>query len=125
MRNFLFLAVGVLIFSCAPKEEAPAFIMPSTPIMEGTRNWGVVNVSYLKICREAADDQHIVTTLRQSDMVQIDSVHYIREGSEQTIWYSIRKDQFQGWVSGESLNIYSTREKAETASQGLLLLQSR
>jgi hypothetical protein len=115
----------LMIFSCTPEEDMPDFSLPATHIMEGTSSWGVINVSYLKICREPADDQHIVTTLRQGDLVQIESVHYIREGQNINIWYNIRKDKFQGWVREDSLNSYSTMEKAETASKGLLLEQSR
>lgn len=117
--------IMLMIFSCTPEEEMPDFSLPATHIMEGTSSWGVINVSYLKICREPADDQHIVTTLRQGDLVQIESVHYIREGQNLNIWYNIRKDKFQGWVREDSLNSYSTMEKAETASKGLLLEQSR
>ncbi|MBF9015031.1 MULTISPECIES: hypothetical protein [unclassified Oceanispirochaeta] len=120
-KLILLLILSMLIFSCTPEEEIPDFSMPATHIMEGTSSWGVVNVSYLKICREPADDQHIVTTLRQGDLVQIESVHYIREERDQNIWYNIRKDKFQGWVRENSLDSYSTMEKAETASKGLLL----
>lgn len=119
------LIIMLMIFSCTPEEEMPDFSLPATHIMEGTSSWGVINVSYLKICREPADYQHIVTTLRQGDLVQIESVHYITEGQNLNIWYNIRKDKFQGWVREDSLDSYSTMEKAETASKGLLLEQSR
>lgn len=119
-RVLTLLMLALVLFSCTPEEEMPEFSMPSTPIMDGISSWGVVNVSYLKICREPADDRHIVTTLRQGDLVQIESVHYIREGRESKIWYNIRKDKFQGWVREESLDSYSTMEKAETASKGML-----
>ncbi|MDC7235265.1 MAG: hypothetical protein PQJ58_18680 [Spirochaetales bacterium] len=119
-RYLLLLLFSVLLFSCEPEQEMPDFTLPATPIMEGTSSWGVVNVSYLKISREPSDDQHIVTTLRQGDLVQIESVHYITQGRNQNVWYNIRKDKFQGWVREESLDSYSTREKAETASRGML-----
>lgn len=120
LRIFTLLYFGMIAISCAPEEVVPDFTLPATHIMDGSNRWGVVNVSYLKICREPADDQHIVTTLRQGDLVQIESVHYIREGNNINIWYNIRKDKFQGWVKDTFLNSYSTKEKAETASKGLL-----
>ncbi|MDC7239077.1 MAG: hypothetical protein PQJ50_01825 [Spirochaetales bacterium] len=121
MRRLLILAAAVLFFaSCAPEEETPEIHMPATPILEGTSQWGVVNISYLKICRDPGDDQRIVTTLRQGDLVQIESVHIIREGRSANIWYNISKGRIQGWVRDSFLDSYSTREKAETAS-GIML----
>jgi hypothetical protein len=90
--------------------------MPATPIMSGTVSWGVVNISYLKINRDPDDDQHIVTTLRQGDLVRIDSIRFIKETRGISVWYQIEKDHFRGWVEDRFLDGYPTREKAETAS---------
>ncbi|MDA3955564.1 hypothetical protein [Oceanispirochaeta sp.] len=120
MRIFIYLLVFLFIpLSCVLKIEVPDIILPATPIMKGTTNWGVVNVSYLKINKEPDDDQHIVTTLRKGDLVRIESVHFIN-GRERSLWYNISKDKLTGWVQDSSLDSYSTKEKAWTASQRLL-----
>ncbi len=121
MRHFLILlAAAFLLVSCTPEVDPPEISMPATPILDGTSHWGVVNISYLKICRDPGDDQRIVTTLRQGDLVQIESVHIIREGRDVNIWYNIRQDKIQGWVRDNFLDNYSTKEKAETASRIML-----
>ncbi len=119
MRAFqiiLLVMLSGLIMSCAEEEPVPEIDMPSTPIMSGTVSWGVVNVSYLKINRDPDDDQHIITTLRQGDLVRIDSIRFIKVKGGIRVWYQIEKDGFRGWVEERFLDGYPTREKAETAS---------
>jgi predicted SnoaL-like aldol condensation-catalyzing enzyme len=116
----LILILLIVPLSCSQKIEVPEIVLPSTPIMKGTTSWGVVNVSYLKINKEPNNDQHIVTTLRKGDLVQIESVHYINEGRNSSIWFHISKDRLNGWVKDSSLDSYSTKEKAKTASERLL-----
>jgi len=109
-----------LLFSCSRQEEMPEIVLPSTPIMTGTKSWGVVNVSYLKINKEPDNDQHIVTTLRKGDLVQIERVHYLVKGYTSTLWFYISKDKLKGWVQESFLDSYATKDKALTASQKLL-----
>jgi len=123
VRRLILGFLALLLFSCSEKEPVPDIEMPATPIMTGTISWGVVNVSYLKISREADSDKHIVTTLRQGDVVKIESIRTVNDGREPGTWYQIKKDKISGWVRDRYLNSYSTREKANTASK--LLLQDR
>ena len=115
----LLLLIAVLSLSCREEEPVPEISMPATPIMSGTISWGVVNVSYLKINRDPDDDQHIVTTLRQGDLVRIDSIRFIKQKHGISVWYQIEKNNFRGWVEDSFLDGYPTREKAETASRFL------
>jgi hypothetical protein len=116
----LILFCSSIFISCNHEVEDPEIVLPSTPIMTGTTSWGVVNVSYLKINKEPDNNQHIVTTLRKGDLVKVESVHYINNGKDNSVWYNISRDKLRGWVQDSSLNSYSTREKAQTASAILL-----
>ncbi len=116
----LFFILLSLFLSCTREQEVPDIVLEPTPIMTGTTSWGVVNVSYLKINKEPDNDQHIITTLRKGDLVKIETVHYIIKNGTSTLWYFISKDKLKGWVQDSSLNSYSTREQALTASEGLL-----
>ena len=123
-RLMILLSLGFFLapLSCK-KEEAPWDLeVPSTPILTGTVGWGVVNTAYLKINKEPDDDQFVVTTLREGDIVRIESVHYLKgaRGKNVTVWYEIKWDDLTGWVKDTYLDPYDTKEKAETGS-GMLL----
>ncbi len=114
------LLLTLSLVSCTPREESLEISLPSTPIMDGMSRWGVVNISYLKIARDPSDEQRIVTTLRKGDLVEIESVHYLTERRNVSMWYNIKKDKFSGWVRDEYLDSFPTRDKAETASRIML-----
>ena len=119
LLSFCLIAVTL---SCK-KEEVPWDLeVPSTPILTGTVGWGVVNTAYLKINKDPDDDQFVVTTLREGDIVRIESVHYLKgeRGRNVTVWYKIIWDDLTGWVKDTYLDPYDTREKAETGA-GMLL----
>ena len=102
LRLLILLSLGVFLvpLSCK-KEEAPWDLeVPSTPILTGTVGWGVVNTAYLKINKDPDDDQFVVTTLREGDIVRIESVHYLKgnRGKNVTVWYEIKWDDLTGWV---------------------------
>jgi len=124
-RSFLFLPVLLslfLLFSCSGEDQGWELEMPATPIMTGTSGWGVVNTAYLKISREPDNDRHIITTLREGDIVKVESIHYMKDprGRQVFVWYHIRWENLSGWVREGYLDSYDTREKAMTAS-GMLI----
>ncbi len=116
------LCLILISVSCRKEEVAWELEIPSTPILTGTVGWGVVNTAYLKINKDPDDDQFVVTTLREGDIVRIESVHYLKEerGRNVTVWYEIKWDDLTGWVKDTYLDPYDTREKAQTGA-GMLL----
>ncbi len=119
----LLLVLTLLGFLSCQKEETPWEIeLPPTPILTGTTGWGVVNTSYLKINLNPDDDNYVVTTLREGDLVKIESVHYLKDdgGKALGVWYHISWEDLDGWVEESSLNTYETRGKAETGAELLL-----
>ncbi len=112
----------LILVSCSQEEVSWDLELPPTPILSGTTGWGVVNTSYLKINLNPDDDNVVVTTLREGDIVKIESVHYLKDerGRSLGVWYNISWENLRGWVKDRYLNTYETREKAETGS-GLLL----
>ena len=119
---FSLAALLLITFSCAREETAWDIDLPPTPILSGTTGWGVVNTSYLKINLKPDDDNYVVTTLREGDIVKIESVHYLKDdrGRALGVWYNISWEDLEGWVKESSLNTYETRGKAETGAQLLL-----
>ncbi|OQY33100.1 MAG: hypothetical protein B6241_09140 [Spirochaetaceae bacterium 4572_59] len=119
---FLTLFLLGLVFSCKKEVSQWNLVLPPTPILTGTTGWGVVNTAYLKINSKPDNDQFVVTTLREGDIVKIDSIHYLKDkkGYSVTIWYNISWEKLNGWVKESYLDSYETREKAETGSRMLL-----
>ena len=123
VRLFLFSILFLAAFASCRKETPQWEIsLPSTPILTGTVGWGVVNTPYLKITPQPADDHFVVTTLREGDIVKIDSVHYLKDerGRAVTVWYRVSWENLHGWVRDVYLDTYDTREKALTGSKMLL-----
>ena len=121
-RFFIFFVFAFLIFSCRKEETEWQLEVPPTPIMTGTIRWGVVNTPYLKVSQEPDDDQFVVTTLREGDIVQIEAIHFLKEarGRAISVWYQIRWGELTGWIRDSYLDSYDTKEKAETGSKMLL-----
>ncbi len=117
-----FLLILCLV-CCRKEEKEPEILLPATPIMTGTISWGVVNVPYLKAAGEPGDEQHIVTTLRFGDIVEITAARYLPHKRAAVLWYQVRQPGQPpklGWVQDQYLEGYATMEKAKTASALLL-----
>ena len=116
------LTITSLALSCKKDDVSWDLELPSTPIMTGTSGWGVVNTSYLKINQKPDDDNVVVTTLREGDIVRIESVHFLKDerGRSVAVWYNIRWGDLAGWVNDSCLDSYDTKERAETGSRMIL-----
>ncbi len=114
---FTFL-ISSLFLSCLEPQRSGRVYMEPTPILEGTINWGVVKVPYLRVSRDPASPDKIIGVLRKGDLVRVEASHYADtewEGSNQL--FHVRAVSIEGWVGKKFIEGYSSQEKAQTASR--------
>ena len=123
--NFNIFLIIILIFSpllfagCSRTEEIPEIELPSTSVLAIRSSWGVIQSTHLRLRESATVESPAVTTLWKGSVLEIlsktDETETV-EG-ESDYWYQVNFGGLTGWVFGAYLEIYSSKEKAETASR--------
>ncbi|MBN2049936.1 MAG: SH3 domain-containing protein [Spirochaetales bacterium] len=113
---FLFLP----LFSFCSREDVVLDIeLPPTPILSIKTSWGVITSSHLRLREEPNLESRAITTLWRGYVLEIVSQGPEKETVEDgyDYWYRINFDGLQGWVFGSYLDIFDSRDQAETAAR--------
>jgi hypothetical protein len=105
--------------SCSKGEEIPGIELPATSVLAIRSSWAVVTSTHLRLRERATLDSAAVTTLWKGSVLEVltktDRLEVV-EG-ENDYWYQVNFGGLTGWVFGAYLDIFSSKEKAETASR--------
>ena len=122
MKNSLI--ISLIIFSafcfssCRKDIEIKNVELPVTRAITKKSNYAVITSSHLRLRTEPTISSKAITILWRGYILEILRKSDIRdfvEGKE-NYWYLINYDGLKGWVFGSYIDIYSSREKAVTAS---------
>ncbi len=104
--------------SCRKDIEIKNVKLPVTRAITKKTNFAVITSSHLRLRTEPTISSRAVTILWKGYIMEIlrksDSRDFV-EGKED-YWYLINYDGLKGWVFGSYIDIFSSREKAVTAS---------
>ena len=124
MKNSLKISLLVLITafsfsSCRKDIEINNVKLPATRAITNKTNYALITSSHLRLRSESTIGSKAITILWKGYIMEIlrrsDSKDFV-EGKED-FWYLISYDGLKGWVFGSYINVYSSREKAESASE--------
>lgn len=109
----------IILSSCDKKRELVLDVdLPETSVVSSSSRWGVVKYPYIRV-RKSPDVKDIISSaFRQGDIVKIiKSSEFSSTEDGDHIWVYTVLDDVEGWVVGENLSIYESREQALTASK--------
>lgn len=109
----VFIVFAILTVSCNRKTTIRQLEFPSTPIVSGTERFALVIDPYISMRDEPGEKGITIAHARRSEMYSVDGKRIIRSGNKQTVWIDLGK----GWVPETSVQLYSSAEKAKTASE--------
>lgn len=109
----------ILLNSCDKKRELVLDIdLPETSVVSSSSRWGVVKYPYIRVRKSPDVNDIISSAFRQGDIVKIiKSSEFTSTEDGDNIWVYTVLDDVEGWVVGENLSIYESREQALTASK--------
>lgn len=111
--------IPVFLWGCSKGEKIPKIELPTTSVLSIRSSWAVVTSTHLRLRESATVESTAVTTLWKGSVLEVlsktDEAEEV-EG-ETGYWYQVNFGGLTGWVFGAYLDIFSSKEKAETASR--------
>lgn len=109
----LFVALTCLtLCSCGNPRSIKSLDLPSTPVISESDRFALVLDPYVALRDEPGATGITVSHVRRGEVYPITGKRILDEGSTIAIWV----DLGSGWCPVASIELYSSREKAETAS---------
>ncbi len=122
MRIKLVLLLSIFsLYSCQKDILRIDITLPETSVVSSNSRWGVVKYPYIRV-RKSPDKEDIISSaFRQGDIVKILKSSEITTSVDggDIYWFYTVFDEVEGWVPGENLSIFESREQALTASKML------
>jgi hypothetical protein len=100
--------------------------MPANPVLTGGLGWGVVKDAYVRLKESPAASARDLDHLRRGGVFALESrVLGAPEGGQSrsesepapTIWYGIASEGTSGWVRGNEIETYASKEQADKAAE--------
>ena len=105
----------VLLFltvSCAKHNTISTIVLPSTPIISTTDRFALVIDPYISLRDQPGESGITVSHGRRGEIYGITGTKIIKTGRETVLWVNLGT----GWVVSNSVEFYSSNDKAKTAS---------
>lgn len=100
------------VCSCGKPRSIKSLDLPSTPVISETERFALVLDPYVALRDEPGETGITVAHVRRGEVYSITGKRIIDEGKSAAIWV----DLGDGWCPAASVELYSSREKADTAS---------
>lgn len=120
MKKYITVILSLfMIYSCMKKEEIIDVELPETSVVSSNSSWGVVKFPYVRVRKSPDINDTISSAFRQGDIVKIlkSTEHTTTNEGEDILWFYTVLDDVEGWVDGDNLRIFSSKEQASTASK--------
>lgn len=111
--------VLLFLFSCGRASEK-SVTLPANPPLSGGLGWAVISDSYVRLKSEPREAAADLAYLRDKTLAEVRGREREKDGATESgaMWYHLRLDEGEGWVRGDELLLYSSREQAERALKG-------
>jgi hypothetical protein len=114
-------AVVVLLAACGRSGSAEKVSLPPTPVLSIRSTWAVVKSPLLRVRDQPSSQGTLLSHIRLGAVMEILS----RSDKEDTIenetayWFRIDYQGLKGWVFAAYVEVFDTRDKADTYAAGL------
>lgn len=113
------IALGALVAiscatlsSCRDSRSLRSLDLPSTPVITESDRFALVLDPYVALRDEPGPAGITVSHVRRGEVYAITGKRIIEEGKSHAVWVCLES----GWCPVVSVELYSSRDKAETAS---------
>lgn len=120
--SLMVIILAVISFSvtaCAKQEEELQLKLPETPQLSERDLWAVVSVPYLRIRGSSEDTSETIGMMRKGSVAEVLAIsqRLYEMNDTRDYWYLVENDEVKGWVFGDSIELFETREKAVRAAE--------
>lgn len=118
MKRMTIIAVCICIllsavsFSCAKGRSIDTLELPSTPIISTSERFALVLDPYISLRDQPGEKGITVSHGRRGEIYEVTGKKIIEGDDENVVWVNL----VSGWCPVASVELYSSREKAVTAS---------
>ena len=111
-RSAALAACLALLVSCGLFQSKP-LPLPPTPSIAGDLGWLVVKESYSGV-RSSTGASAALGHLRDATVLEVLGRDFgpSRSLGTNVLWYLVRADEVQGWVSSEDVEVFDSKEQA-------------
>ena len=104
MRRKIFPIAGLLLglISCAQHEGKTALLLPSTPVLQITTRWALVDVPVLRLRDTPTTAGAVLSLLSAGDRVEVlaQTVDEMEVDGKINLWYQVNYNGIRGWMCG-------------------------
>lgn len=112
---FIMFCIVPIFFSCSRYQSINSVKLPSTPEVSKEGRYALVLDPYISMRDQPGDLGITVAHGRRGEIYQIQGTKIINSEKKNVIWI----DLGVGWTPESSIQLYSSEEKAHTASKSL------
>ncbi|PIE98536.1 MAG: hypothetical protein CR988_02820 [Treponema sp.] len=115
-RLFCFICLfGLLIFGCKKQEVLANLQLPPDSPMTDANRYAVIIETYISLKDKPGQDGITLAHARCKDIFSVIGIDIIQIDDEQELWVHLDG----GWIPRDSVQLYSSEEKAKTAADNL------
>ena len=115
LRCFFLFFLIILLTDCTKKDIVQDLVLPADTALDFPR-YALVIEPYVTFRDKPSDDGISSSHAREGDVFEIDAIKVETQNDRQVLWVKLKD---AGWISSSFIYIYSTKEKAVTASKKL------
>jgi hypothetical protein len=108
-----FAAMALLFQSCSRENKSiSSLTFPPTPAISTADRFALILEPYVSLRDQPGESGITVAHGRKGDIFEVTGKRIVQVDDKNVIWVNLGS----GWVIAESVELYSSREKAQTAS---------
>ncbi len=113
--KFLAILFCLVVFSCSKSNDLADLDLPSDSAMHDANRYALITETYISVRDKPGDDGITISHARRLDIFKIEGLEIIQKDDQQIHWVNLGV----GWVPRSALQLYPSKEKANTASKKL------
>lgn len=114
MIRIISMCLSVLIFASCTREQSVASItLESGPVISRERRVALVIDPYIALRDQPGDSGITVSHARRGEVFLVSGTRFVETAGDRVLWISLG----DGWVSGDSLQFYSSEARANAAGK--------
>lgn len=106
------MAAALFCVSCAKNTSLGTLELPSTPVVSTSDRYALVLDPYISLRDQPGAQGVTVSHGRRGEIYEITGKKIVEAQNDNEVWVNLGS----GWVLSLSVELYSSREKAETAA---------
>ncbi len=114
-KFFIVLFCCFFFLACTKTNDLAELDLPSDSPMHDANRYALITETYISVRDKPGDDGISISHARRLDIFKVEGLEIVRKDDEQILWVNLG----EGWVPRTALQLYPSREKANTASKKL------